>query len=169
MSKCYPKPGTLLGAEAVEGQLSFQIITKEDKELVSQMAAFVEGHKNSHFLQMPQWAGVKDAWRWRGILAYLDDTIIGALSVLIRPMPLHMCIMYAPRGPVCDRNDPMVLSLLQAGAKALAKDQGALLLMMDTDEPDTNEDFRKTMQKLGYEESADEGFDNACAGPRQFL
>ena len=162
-SMYYPKPGTVIGQEKAAGKCAYRIITKEDKELVAQMAAFVEGHQNSHFLQMPQWAGVKDAWRWRGILAYQDDTVIGALSVLIRPMPLHMCIMYAPRGPVCDRNDPMVLSLLQEGAKTLAKDQGALLLMMDTDEPDTNEGFRQIMQKLGYEESADEGFDNIQA------
>lgn len=52
------------------------------------MESFVKGHEKSHFLQTPAWAQVKEAWEWRGIVAYEENRIIGAMSVLIRPPAL---------------------------------------------------------------------------------
>ena len=102
------------------GRLSYQIISREDGAAVKRMAAFVDSHQNSHFLQLPRWAGVKECWKWRGILVYRDGRVAGAMSVLIRPLALGMSVLYAPRGPVCDRNDPFVMSELLVAAEALA-------------------------------------------------
>ena len=92
--------------------MQYRIITKENRIEIHKMEAFVKHYEKSHFLQTPAWADVKEAWDWRGILAYEAERIVGAMSVLIRNLPLGFSLMYAPRGPVCDRNDPYVLSCL---------------------------------------------------------
>lgn len=145
------------------GRLSYQIISREDGAAVKRMAAFVDSHDNSHFLQSPRWAGVKEYWKWRGILVYRDGRVAGAMSVLIRPLVLGMSVLYAPRGPICDRNDPFVMSELLVAAEALAAEFGALLMMADPDEAYTNGLFREIMGSLGFREQEDVGFDNIQA------
>ena len=140
-----------------------RIITQENKALVAQMEHFVKSHEKSHFLQTPAWAQVKEAWDWRGILAYEEEKPVGALSVLIRPLPMGFSLMYAPRGPVCDRNDPYVLSCLLGAADDLAVQTNALELLTDPDEPDANQNFRELMQVWGFQEREDAGFDNVQA------
>lgn len=159
----YPDHSAALGQVDLCGRLSYQIISRENAAAVQRMAAFVDSHENSHFLQSPRWAGVKEFWKWRGILVYRDGRVAGAMSVLIRPLVLGMSILYAPRGPVCDRNDPFVMSELLVAAEALAAEQGALLLMTDPDEPYTNGIFRDIMDSLGFHEREDVGFDNIQA------
>lgn len=92
--------------------MEYRLITNENTEEIKRMESFVKGHEKSHFLQTPAWAQVKEAWEWRGIVAYEEKRIIGAMSVLIRPLPFGFSIMYAPRGPVCDRCDPCVMACL---------------------------------------------------------
>ena len=140
-----------------------RIITKENRIEAMRMEAFVKGHEKSHFLQTPAWAQVKEAWDWRGILAYEEDKPVGALSVLIRPLPLGFSLMYAPRGPVCDRNDPYVLSCLLGAADDLAVQTNALELLLDPDESDANHNFRELMQTWGFREREDAGFNNVQA------
>ena len=144
-------------------ELTCRIICKEDREDVLRMAAFVKGHEKSHFLQTPAWAQVKEYWKWRGILVCEKESIVGALSVLIRPLPLGFSLMYAPRGPVCDRNDPAVMGKLFEAAEKLAKQVRALELMLDADEPCTNTAFRELMTSLKFREKEDGGFDNVQA------
>lgn len=140
-----------------------RIIVKEDRAEVQKMEAFVKAHEKSHFLQTPAWAEVKEAWDWRGLLAYEDDRIVGTMSVLIRPLPLGFSILYAPRGPVCDRNDPCVMACLLGAADDLAARINALELLLDPDEPYTNQGFRELMQGWGFLEREDAGFDNVQA------
>lgn len=52
-------------------------------------------------------------------MACEDDRVVGALSVLIRPLPIGFSLMYAPRGPVCDRNDPYAMACLLGAADDL--------------------------------------------------
>lgn len=140
-----------------------RIIEKENRVEVARMEAFVKHHERSHFLQTPAWADVKDAWQWRGIMAYEEDCIVGAMSVLIRPLPLGFSLMYAPRGPVCDRNDPCVMACLLGGADDLAAEVNALELLTDPDEPCTNDPFRQIMDAWGFREREDAGFNNVQA------
>lgn len=153
----------VLGPLDLCGRLSWRIIGPEDTVAVEWMATFMASHPCSHFLQMPRWATVKTAWDWRGILVYRDGMIAGAMSVLIRRLLPGMSVFYVPRGPVCDRNDPFVMSELLVTAEALAQEHGALLLMMDPDEPDSNRVFREIMESLGFQEREDSGFGNIQA------
>ena len=127
------------------------------------MEAFVRGHEKSHFLQTPAWAQVKEAWDWRGLLAYDEEKLVGAMSVLIRPLPLGFSLLYAPRGPVCNRNDPYVMAALLGMADDLAETVNALELLLDPDELATNERFREMMQTWGFWEREDAGFNNVQA------
>lgn len=140
-----------------------KIITKENRAEVQRMEAFIKNHEKSHFLQIPTWADVKDAWDWRGVLAYEEGQIKGAMSVLIRPLPMGCSLLYAPRGPVCDRNDPYVLACLLGAADDLAVAVNALEFLTDPDEPDCNQNFRELMQTWGFREREDAGFDNVQA------
>lgn len=139
----------------------YKIISSEHSADISQMEQFVRSHQNCHFAQTPQWREVKTFWHWRGVLAYrADGALAGVLSVLIRPLPLGLSMLYAPRGPICDRNDPAVMGELIAGAQEIARASHALLLHMDPDEDNSNEDFRQLMQRFGFREQSDDGFGN---------
>lgn len=127
------------------------------------MDTFVKCHENSHFLQIPAWADVKTCWQWRGILAYEDGCVVGAMSVLIRRLPAGFSLLYAPRGPVCDRNDPYVMACLLGAADDLAAEMNALELLIDPDESYDNHRFRELMTAWGFAEREDAGFDNIQA------
>lgn len=132
-----------------------------DIEQTEAFDRFVKGHGSGHFMQTSAWAGVKPLWDWRGIAVYgSDGGMIAAVGVLIRPLPLGFSLLYAPRGPVCDRNDPAVWKELLEALKGLARECGALLLHMDPDEADSNSHFRAMMQDMGFAEKSDEGFGN---------
>lgn len=139
-----------------------RIITQEDKR-IKQMELFVQSHPNGHFLQLPRWAKVKDAWLWRGILLFEEDTIVGTMSVLIRPLPMGLSFFYAPRGPVCDRNDPVIMSAMLTAAEGLAREHRAVLLLMDPDEGEDNREFRELMKAAGFSERCSDGFGNVQA------
>ncbi len=143
--------------------MHYRIITKENWAGVQKMDVFVKNHDKSHFLQTPAWAGVKEAWDWRGILACEGEQIVGAVSVLIRYLPMGFSLMYAPRGPVCDRNDPYVLACLLSGVDELAVAVKALEFLTDPDERSSNEGFRECMLNWGFWEREDAGFDNVQA------
>lgn len=138
----------------------YTIFTKEDAEKCAAMEQFVVNHPNGHYLQSPMWAEVKPQWQWCGMLSYRDGETVGALSVLIRPLPLGFTVLYAPRGPVCDREDESVIAELLAAAKEIAKELRALLLYIDPDETDDNAAFHARMARLGFSERSSAGFGN---------
>lgn len=140
-----------------------RIITKEERQAVSQMEDFAASHPKGHFLQLPRWAEVKEFWQWRGILVYEEENIVGSMSVLIRNLPMGFSFLYVPRGPVCDRNNPYVMAELFAAAEGLTKEHRAILIMLDPDERDENREFRELMEAAGFQERPDSGFGNVQA------
>lgn len=138
----------------------WKIFDKTDAEAICEMDRFVHSHGNSHFMQTSAWAQVKTFWDWRGITVWQEDRIAATMLVLIRPLPFGFSLLYAPRGPVCDRNNRSIWNELMEASKKLAKQQHALLLHMDPDEADSNESFRSMMIQLGFTEKADDGFGN---------
>lgn len=138
----------------------WMIFDQSDEEAVTEMDRFVRSHTNSHFLQASAWAQVKTFWDWRGIIVWKEGKIAATVLVLIRPLPLGFSLLYAPRGPVCDRNDRTVWAELMDALKRLARQKHALLIHMDPDELDDNQDFRALMMQLGFHEKADDGFGN---------
>lgn len=96
-------------------------------------------------------------------MVYDNGRLVGTMSVLIRPLPMGFSVMYAPRGPVCDRNDPFVMASILSAADDLAAQVNALELMTDPDEPCTNQEFRELMSAWDFWEREDTGFDNIQA------
>ncbi len=143
--------------------MNYQIINREDPA-ITEYAAFVGSHANGHFLQSPSWALVKYWWQWQGILVRRDDgTIAAAMSVLLRKLPLGFSFAYAPRGPVCDRNEEAVMGVLIAGLEDLAKQNRCLLTYLDPDEKEENTAFCGMMRKLGFVQRRSNAFDGIQA------
>ena len=138
----------------------WKIFDKTDTAAIREMDRFIYSHENSHFMQTSAWAQVKTFWDWRGITVKQRDRITATMLVLIRPLPLGFSLLYVPRGPVCDRNSHEIWDELMEALKRLARQEHALLIHMDPDEPDSNEAFRSMMLQLGFIEKADDGFGN---------
>lgn len=138
----------------------WKVFDRTDTVSVKEYDAFVYSHNEGHFLQMSSWASVKTFWRWCGISVYRNSNMIAAMGVLIRPLPLGFSLLYAPRGPICNRDEPAVWEELMEGCRHLAVREHALLLHLDPDEPDSNLAFKAILRRLGFEEKADEGFGN---------
>ena len=133
---------------------------RRDTKSVWEMEAFIQNHPKGHFMQMPNWAGVKSFWMWRGISIYREDELAATVSVLIRRLALGMTLFYIPRGPVCDRNDPSIWQEIMEALQQTARKYKAILLYTDPDELDSNEAFRGVMEHLGFLETSDDGFGN---------
>lgn len=138
----------------------WKIFGRSDAAAIREMDGFVRRHSNSHFMQTSAWAQIKSFWDWRGVVVKNEGQIAAAMLVLIRPLPFGFSLLYAPRGPVCDRNDPALWAELMEAMQKLAKQERGLLFHMDPDEADSNEAFRSIMRRLGFTEKADEGFGN---------
>lgn len=136
----------------------YQIFDRNDP-MADCLAKFVRKNPSCHFLQDPAWADVKAFWKWKGIAAMNEEgQLCGTLSVLLRLLPVGFHIAYAPRGPVCDRNDPEVMEALFTGLRELARQNRCLLTYLDPDEPENNEVFRGIMNHHGFLESHSDAF-----------
>ena len=105
---------------------------------------FLENHERCNFQQSPEWAKVKSNWKNEVVLAEDENgTIIGAVSVLIRKIPIFGNIMYSSRGPTCDIHDISVMKQLTDGIKELAKKYNAFVYNAEPDIESNDEEFRK--------------------------
>lgn len=126
-----------------------RIITDEkDKKKYKE---FLEKHERCNFQQSPEWAKVKSNWINEVVLAEDENkNIIGAVSVLIRKIPIFGYIMYSSRGPICDIHDMEVMKQLTDGIKELAKKYKAIVYKAEPDVESSDEEFRKVVTNLGY-------------------
>ena len=110
---------------------------------------FNKSHPKGHFLQSPEWAKLKSAWKNEVVLSEdKEGNIKGAMSILIRKVPhINASIMYSPRGPICDIHDKETFQELVDGAKELAKKYNAFIFRVDPDIPDNDEDLKKLLKK----------------------
>lgn len=153
-----------MGSADERGVIMYKIIDKNDKQAVAAMSRFVRRHDAGHFLQTPAWADVKERWDWRGILVFnARGELTGSLSVLIRPIPFLGSILYAPRGPVCNRHDGNVIAQLLAGVREIASLRRGILFYMDPDIPCDDRAFRAMMTSVGFREREDRHFGNIQA------
>ena len=112
---------------------------------------FLERHDRCNFQQSPEWAKVKSNWINEVVLAEDGSgKIIGAVSVLIRKIPLFGNIMYSSRGPTCDIHDIKVMKQLTDGIKELAQKYKAIVYKAEPDILSSDEEFRKVVTNLGY-------------------
>ena len=112
---------------------------------------FLEAHDRCNFQQALEWGNVKTSWKNEVVLAKDEaGNIIGAISVLIRKIPIFGNFMYVSRGPICDIHDEKVLKELSDGLKELAKQYKAFTLRMEPDIKSSDEEFKNIIKELGF-------------------
>ena len=92
---------------------------------------FVVAHPQANLLQSAAWAQIKDNWGNERLGFYKDDYLVAAASVLIKPLPLGMTMLYIPRGPIMDYGDKELLAFVLASLKKFAKEKKALFVKFD--------------------------------------
>ncbi len=108
-------------------------------------------HAGSSFTQCSRWRYVKEGWDYTAIISEdAEGRVRGAVGLLIRPLPLGLSFLYAPRGPVCDLSDREALRDLKAGCDAVAKARGAYALTWDPDTLITDTDCIAAMEAMGF-------------------
>jgi len=133
-----------------------RLLHKEEK---AQFNAYVAAHEKGHILQTWEWGDLKatTGWQTLRIAAYEDGVMVGAISVLKRPLPLFgYALFYAPRGPVCDITRHDVWQALLEEVRKQAKIHKAAFLKID---PDVKSDDASWQQML-----SEAGFRNAVRG-----
>jgi len=125
-----------------------QILTENDKKAYKE---FLESHERCNFQQSLEWTKVKTAWKNEIILSKNSEgQIVGAISVLIRKIPIFGNLMYISRGPTCDIYDEEVLKDLTEGLKELAKKYKAFTLKWEPDIKSDDIRFKDIAKKLGF-------------------
>lgn len=92
---------------------------------------FVTAHPQANLLQSAAWAQIKDNWGNERLGFYKDGHLVAAASVLIKPLPLGMTMLYIPRGPIMDYGDKELLAFVLASLKKFAKEKKALFAKFD--------------------------------------
>ena len=122
-----------------------------DEKDIEAYKEFLEKHERCNFQQSPEWAKVKSNWKNEIVLAEGENgKIIGAVSILIRKIPVFGNIMYSSRGPICDIHDKSTMEQLTAGIKELGKKYKAIVYKAEPDILSSDEEFRKIITTLGY-------------------
>ena len=112
---------------------------------------FLENHDRCNFQQSLEWGTVKTNFTNEVVLSKdAKGKITGAISVLIRKIPMFGNFMYVSRGPICDIHDEKVLAELTEGLKELAKKYNAFTLRMEPDIKSNDEEFKTLVKKLGF-------------------
>ncbi len=125
-----------------------QILTKNDEKAYKE---FLENNARCNFQQSIEWGKVKSAWKNEVVLSKDENgNIVGAVSVLIRKMPIFGHLMYISRGPICDIHDEKVLKDLTEGLKELAKTYKAFTLKWEPDIKSDDKEFIEIAKKLGF-------------------
>ena len=125
-----------------------QILTENEKEAYKK---FLESNDRCNFQQSLEWGKVKTAWKNEVVLSMnKNNEIVGAISVLIRKIPIFGNFMYVSRGPICDIHDEEILRDLTDGLKELAKRYKAFTLKWEPDIKSDDTEFKKIAKKLGF-------------------
>ena len=96
---------------------------------------FVLSHECGHFMQSLRWAKFKSNQKSFAIMS-VDESgkPRGAMLMFLQDVRrTNKKILYAPRGPVCSREDIIVLDELLHEAEKIARENGAYKLTIDPD------------------------------------
>lgn len=118
----------------------------------SELREFLNSHPKTNFMQSPEWAKIKTAWKNEMIVVKdKDGKVKGTMSILLRKVPvINRYIMYAPRGFVCDIHDKETLRELTEKSKKIAKQYKAFIFRLDPDVLQSDEEFKNIIKDLGY-------------------
>lgn len=92
---------------------------------------FVKKSSQTNLLQSAFWAKVKDNWDNERIGFYKNNQLVASASILIKPLPLGMTMLYIPRGPIMDYQNQELLQFVLTSLKQFAKTKKALFIKFD--------------------------------------
>lgn len=94
---------------------------------------FVASAPTGDVLQCMEWGELKSRTGWQPYtLALMDgDRILAGAMALKRPAPLGRSLIYCPRGPVVDADDPALCGPLMDALREFARKHRAILLKID--------------------------------------
>ena len=92
---------------------------------------FVKASSQTNLLQSASWAKVKDNWDNERIGFYKNDQLVASASILIKPLPLGMTMLYIPRGLIMDYQNQELLQFVLTSLKQFAKTKKALFIKFD--------------------------------------
>ena len=132
-----------------------EAVTLENAEALD---AFAAAHPRGHIMQCSAWGRVKEDWRWHGLLRRNAlGQVVGTLALLEHRGRLPgSCLLYGPRGPICD--DAGTFRALVEAAKALGRERGAWLLRLDPELESGDVAFRRLVRDCGFSVNAAEDF-----------
>lgn len=116
--------------------MAFELIDKHKEGEWNRILAELPG---AHILQTSEWAEVKCAFGWdRFPLVWRgqDGNVEAAAMVLrrslsLRGIPLSLCVLYVPRGPVMDWNNRPLRRQVLEDLKTMAKRLKAMFIKID--------------------------------------
>lgn len=101
------------------------------------------------FMQLPEWAQVKDNWGKEICGLYDDGKLVAAALLLIRSLPLRKSIIYSPRGFTADYSNKEQLKAFTDGLKKYAGSIGAISIKIDPFIPRSDIEGQKDMPPFG--------------------
>ncbi len=132
--------------------LTSRVVAEQE---IDRFNKFVAAHPKGHFLQRSEWGDVKGSMGWNKLPMVVeeDGAVKAAILILKRRLPLPLvnrCVFYAPRGPVADIHDPVVMKALVEGTRRLARQHGAIFLKIDPDVKKDDMLFQEVLTGLGF-------------------
>jgi len=125
------------------------ILDKKNPIEVERYLDFIRSSKHRTLTQDLNWSDVKWDWENEQVYTEKDGEITGAVSLLIKRVPIAGALLYAPRGPICDFNDIDSVNNLIKEAAPLIKKYKAFALKMDP-ELDYSEELEEKYKKAGF-------------------
>ncbi len=138
--------------------MDIRLATLEDRHRFNE---FIARFETGDLLQSFEWGELKARGGWSPVrvLAELDGKVVAAASLLKRNIPkTNRCIMYAPRGPVLDTQNPELVREFIKYLKVTAQKQGAILLKIDPPVEIEDTLSETNLRSVGFKALSSEGF-----------
>jgi peptidoglycan pentaglycine glycine transferase (the first glycine) len=106
-----------------------------------------------HILQSYEWGQLKALTDWKPLRLIVEENgeIVAALSILKRKLPvINKCIFYAPRGPVVDLNNHVLMNFLWQEVRKLGKKHQAIMFKVDPDVSIENQGFLQYLRQVDF-------------------
>ncbi|MBX2998114.1 MAG: peptidoglycan bridge formation glycyltransferase FemA/FemB family protein [Caldilineaceae bacterium] len=116
--------------------------------------AFVDAHPQAHILQTSGWGSLKSAFGWWSRIVTISGTngSIQAGALMLFRKVAGLTLAYIPKGPLTDWHDRELTARLLADLRAEAQRQGAILLKIEPDLPDSGSN-RALLASYGFRPS----------------
>ena len=115
--------------------------------------AFVAGHPAGHLMQSRAWAGVRRDTGWKPIFLSLveDDALRSAALCLRLTIPwTGLGLLYCPRGPVLDYDDPRIVAAFADALRRLAREQNVFLVLADPAVSSEHANVHAALDRMGF-------------------